>query len=94
MAKESKSQPSQALTYPRSVYHKDFDHLNATESTLKTHSRQVKTEADHKKLGTDWQPGGHPAFAGSKPSKVEEVEVMEPAEVVEEAPKKSKWGKP
>lgn len=77
------------MTYPRSVYHKDFDHLNANESTLKTHSRYVKSEADHKKLGPDWQPGGHPAFGESK---VEEERVVE--EVVEESPKKSKWSKP
>ena len=100
MAKESKSQPSQALTYPRSVYQKDYDHLKGDsrpeghDAYLKKHSRVVKTEEEHKRLGPDWSPGHHPHFASVKPAEVvkddEPYEVSDP--VAEEKPK-SKWGK-
>lgn len=46
-------------TYPKSVYHKDFDHINATEATLKLHCKLVHNEAALKELGPDW--GDHPA---------------------------------
>ena len=91
MAKEAKA----SVTYPRSVYHKDFDHLNAHEGTLKTHSRYVKDEEAHKKLGPDWQPGLHPSHVAKKVEEKPVVEkvVEESVEVVEEEPKKGKWGK-
>ena len=47
------------MTYPRSVYHKDFDHVNATEASLKLHCKLVHSDEELKELGSEW--GFHPA---------------------------------
>ena len=92
------------MTYPRSVYHKDYDHLKGDsekvghEAYLNKKSKVAKDEAHHKAMGPDWYPGNHPHFASVKPVKVEDVTKVEKVDevveevVVEEKPK-SKWGK-
>lgn len=60
--------------YPKSLYHKDFD-SNGDEKNLLKHHKVVKTEAEEKRLGADWDV--HPSLKSEKKE----------AEVLDEKPK-------
>ncbi len=75
------------MSYPKNVYHKDFDGANATEATLKTHSKVVHSDEELKKLGSDW--GDHPSVKGRKTSKA----TVDPTEFLEVEPVKEKVSK-
>ncbi len=62
------------MSYPKNVYHKDFDGEKATEASLKLHSKVVHSEEEYKLLGSDW--GAHPSVKHIKAEpKIEEVVV-------------------
>lgn len=58
------------MSYPRSVYHKDYNpHAVEGEKELKKHCKLVHNEQDHKNLGKDW------GYEGEKKDDSEEVVV-------------------
>lgn len=63
----AKSQPSETLTYPRSVYHKEYSAekgdsykgdpkqiMSFHEQYLAKYCKHVKSKEEHESLGPDW----------------------------------------
>lgn len=62
------------MSYPKCVYHKDYDHRAPDqEKLLYKYCKIVKSEVEHKALGLDY--GDHPAAKSE--SKKEEKSVVE-----------------
>ena len=67
------------MSYPRSIYHKDYDaHAKDGEGELKKHCRIAHSEEDHEKYGSDWGYGAKELKEESKPDYVEEEVEVKP----------------
>lgn len=84
------------MSFPRMVYHKDYDfkaetHERKAEELRTKQSKLVESEKDLAALGSDWSE--HPAFVGSKKSaQAEDVSELsgEESDELDLAPKKGK----